>query len=176
MGLPGFIVIARDIRIARAQRYPANGSLVLRNKCHQRRRILRPGIDCFRNPVPLASHVGPTAIVIWSVSPLLRRDPGRSVWIIVGPLTLLVGRPPRSHAWSPAVAITAHVLPVAVSIKIVYPRNRVTHVLVTHVALVRIIVGRIIQITIVVAIAAVVGVGILVAIIVIDLSTRTPPI
>src|SRR2546429_7631874 len=71
----------------------------------------------------------------------------------------------------PAVTIITHILPVAIIIEIVNPRHVVTDVVITAVIPRRIVIVRIVQISIVTTIAAIVPARITIAVIVVDYGT-----
>src|SRR2546421_2503548 len=72
----------------------------------------------------------------------------------------------------PAVAVVAHVLPIAIVIEIVDPRNVIADVVVTVIESLRLVRVRIFEVSVVIAIAAIVTLRISSPIVVVDVSAR----
>src|SRR6185369_2036552 len=90
------------------------------------------------------------------ITPGLIRNPGQSVRIIHLPITGLIRRPTGIDSRMPGVAIVVDVTPVSVIIKIVNTGDIVRNIVVTVVAAGGIVVVRIVQVSVVAAIAPVV--------------------
>src|ERR1041385_1916843 len=121
--LPTGVVVTRHVRVAWTKRHPADLVLAKRNERHHRRRVNRISAHLVSHPMPAVADLGPTAVVIWRITPGLGRNPGWTIWIIRLPVTGLVGHPTSVDSRRPTVAVAVDVLPVAVVIKIIEAGN-----------------------------------------------------
>src|SRR6185436_5869686 len=92
--------------------------------------------------------------------------------MVINPVALLVRDPVRFDARPPGITVVGNLLPVTVVIQIVYAGDRVVNVLITRIAPVRVVVVRVIDVSVIAGIASVVSVSVLITIIVINQVTR----
>src|SRR6185503_6841196 len=91
--------------------------------------------------------------------------------MVINPVALLVRDPVRVDSRPPGITIVGNLLPVTVVVQIVYPWDRVVNVLITRIAPVRVVVVRVVHVSVIAGIPSVVSVSVLITIIVVNQIT-----
>jgi hypothetical protein len=110
--------------------------------------------------------------VVGSVAPGLVRDPSHAVNLVRNPGALLIWSPARVYVGMPAIAVAVYVLPLAVIIEVLDSRYRIRNILVADISVVGIVVVRIVQVCVIVAVASVIGSWILIAVVIVTILAR----